>query len=221
MSRIKFEKSIQQQYSGFKVGWMEIYNIPQNNIDVSDKLRKAHSLVKSNEPDYLSKTKGMVELYKRLNSNARYHISSLIKAVAKGRPYRSINTIVDLVYCVEIEQSILMGLHDLKTLTGDIILTTGTDAVIEHISGKPVIVCSTDIVVHNSNRVMASVTCGPDSETKVTKGSSDILIMVYGSKDETENQITQALEEVKQHCQNIYKSGLVEYSKIQVLVAEK
>ena len=50
-----------------------------------------------------------------------------------------------------------------------------------------------DIVCRNDNRIISSLTGGPDDETKVTAETADALVLAFGSPGDTEDVIAQVL----------------------------
>ena len=164
MATFEMGSSVSEAYPLFKIGALKISDVSNAGVDIAEQIKTAHSFVRNNLERCLSATEPMSNLYKRLNPKARYHIASLIRAASSGRDYRGINPLVDLVYCVELKNALLMGLHDLDALATPIRVETNQDNTrIKHISGKVIDVSRSDIVLFNGDEPMASIAGGPDS----------------------------------------------------------
>ena len=111
---VELSDRLKATYPGFKVGY-HVVHMADNRVN-EGVARAVAGLTASLQPRTIQlkqATQSMAAFYKTLGATRDYHIASLINATLNGRKYKSINPAVDLVYIVELEHGILMGLHDL------------------------------------------------------------------------------------------------------------
>lgn len=199
-SQVEMSEKLKAMYPGFKVGY---HSVQVKNNTVSETVARSiaglAASIKPHGQELLEATKSMATFYKTLGATREYHISSLITATLNGRKYKSINPAVDLVYILELQHGVLMGLHDLDRLSGPIgvDITNGSETI-DHISKRKITVDRRDIVFRNNNRIISSLTGGPDDATKVTADTLNIVVLAFGSPADSVELIERALSDCQQ-----------------------
>ncbi len=198
------EPELVSKYPGFKVAYSIIRNVKntQSSPEVTKLIQTLPDYVKTHEKELLSRADQMKQFYKRIGSKNRYHILSLLKSTLNGRNYNLSNPAVDLVYGVELQNGILMGLHDLDKIQGDIYVGVARgNETLEHIFADSLNLSPGAIIFRNGAKIMASLTDGPDKETKVTEASQNILAIAFGAPEDTEASLLAAMEQTN----NLFK----------------
>lgn len=195
---LHLEPELVSTYPGFKVTYSIIRDLSNKNSspDVTKLIETLPDYVKANEPELLSRANQMKKFYKKIGSKNRYHILSLLKSTLNGRNYQLSNPAVDLVYGVELQNGILMGLHDLDKIQEDIYIGVAKGMeTLEHIFQGNLTLADGAIILKNGKTVMASLSDGPDKETKVTEASRNILVIAFGAPEDSESSLLTAMEQ--------------------------
>ncbi|MCP2729449.1 phenylalanine--tRNA ligase beta subunit-related protein [Limnofasciculus baicalensis] len=198
------EPELVSKYPGFKVAYSIIRDVKntQSSPEVTKLIKTLPDYVKTHEKELLSRADQMKQFYKRIGSKNRYHILSLLKSTLNGRNYNLSNPAVDLVYGVELQNAVLMGLHDLDKIQGDIYMGVARgNETLEHIFADSLNLSPGAIIFRNGAKIMASLTDGPDKETKVTEASQNILAIAFGAPEDTEASLLAAMEQTN----NLFK----------------
>ncbi|MFM6310550.1 MAG: phenylalanine--tRNA ligase beta subunit-related protein, partial [Dolichospermum sp.] len=195
------EPGLVSKYPGFKIAYCLIRDVSnaQNSPEVAKLIENLPAYVKANEQELLSRADKMKRFYKKIGSKNRYHILSLLKSTLNGRNYQIINPAVDLVYAVELHHGVLMGLHDLDQLPENIYVGVAQGVEkLDHIFQGNITLDSGAIILKHDNIVIASVSDGLDKNTKVTEKSQNILVIAFGSPEDSEALLMAAITETSQ-----------------------
>ena len=203
------ESELVSRYPGFKIAYSTINNInnTQESPEVTKLIETLPNYVKANEKELLSRADHMKHFYKRIGSKNRYHILSLLKSTLNGRNYQPSNPSVDLVYGIELQNGILMGLHDLDKIPKDIYVGVAKGLeTLDHISQGNLTLAEGAIILKNGKTVMASLSDGPDKQTKVTETSQNILVVAFGAPEDSLASLLSAIQQTNQIFRD-YKLG--------------
>ena len=195
------EPGLVSKYPGFKIAYGLIRDVSnnQNSPEVAKLIENLPAYVEANEQELLSRADKMKRFYKKIGSKNRYHILSLLKSTLNGRNYQIINPAVDLVYAVELHHGVLMGLHDLDQLQENIYVGVAQGVEkLDHIFQGNITLDPGAIILKHDNIVIASVSDGPDKNTKVTEKSQNILVIAFGSPEDSEALLMAAMAETSQ-----------------------
>ena len=195
------EPGLVSKYPVFKIAYGLIRDVSntQNSPEVAKLIENLPAYVKANEQELLSRADKMKRFYKKIGSKNRYHILSLLKSTLNGRNYQIINPAVDLVYAVELHHGVLMGLHDLDQLQENIYVGVAQGVEkLDHIFQGNITLDPGAIILKHDNIVIASVSDGPDKNTKVTEKSQNILVIAFGSPEDSEALLMAAMAETSQ-----------------------
>jgi len=214
MTSVSMTERLRLTYPGFKVFWARLSDMDNRkpNQAVDALVASLPAVIARTENVLLARTEPMHRFFKQLNSNSRYHIRSLIKATTKGREYRGVNPAVDVLYTVELETGLLMSLHDLAHISGDLTIDVSeTGDGIDHLSGGDRLqVAATDIVVRDASAVIAAVSLGISSSTCVRESSTDVILFAYGCPVDQEPYIADALDIAYRRMRETLSTSIVE-----------
>lgn len=182
MRNIYLTKTLKEKYPEFQVVFAILKDL---HISLSlktyleNKKEETGAFLRDNLSLLLDKTKEMDNFFKILGSH-KYPIKSLLESTSKGRPIKSINPLVDIILLTELNNSILMGLHDLEKIKGDIYFDVlGHPQKMDSLFGSRIVIQKNDIVIKDDVKIFASLTQGPDIITKVTIKSKDVIIFAF------------------------------------------
>ena len=198
---VYLEPGLVSKYPGFKMAYSLIRDVSNNKTcpEVAKLIQDLPAYIKANEQEILLRADKMKRFYKKIGSKNRYHILSLLKSTLNGREYQIINPAVDLVYAVELHHGVLMGLHDLDQIQEDIYVGVAQGVEkLDHIFQGSITLDPGAIFLKNGKTIMASVSDGPDKDTKVTEKSQNILVIAFGSPEDSEALLMGAMKETNQ-----------------------
>lgn len=106
----------------------------------------------------------------------RYPVTHQARSILAGRSMESPSALVEVMFRAEVESLVLTSGHDLRALTGPLLVDAGQigDAY-QKISGKQQVVTPGDMVVRDAGGIIASVLYGPDLRTRLRLESDSVL----------------------------------------------
>jgi len=203
---ITLAPAVRSLWPGFKIGYACFCNADNAspNSQSQAMLEGLKDNLAAKAQSLKGKTKGMEVFFQRNQARRAYHISSLIDATLSGRIPRSINPAVDIILFVELDNGILMGLHDLNFLNRQLIIDVAKpEERMDHISGRTISLVPNSIVLRNGESVMASLTDGPDRLTSVTPKTTDILLLIFGSPEESIQEMSKVLLQSSEYFKSL------------------
>ena len=216
--KVYFTKNLKEAYPEFKVGYGILKEIQINNFEFEEYLRSkkkdVEKTIKESLPLLLEKSREMDKFFKELNA-PKFPISSLLEATAKGRSLKLINPLVDIVLFTELTRSILMGLHDLDKIKGNICFDIlATPIKMFSLFGKIIELQQNDIIIKDEAKIFASLTKGPDNETKVTMNTKNIVIFAFIYPSIKLKEGVMILKECIEEIKKLMKVKIVEIGEI-------
>lgn len=174
---IKLSDQIQKRYPEFGIKAFLIGGVNSISFELTNDKKE---IIYLNYEKSLQCAMLMTEFYKITGSNRRCHVETLLEAYIKNRRFKSINCLVDLVCYLELSTGLLMGIHDMKYLNNyiEVYLTDGKESF-THISGKRFYPQKDTICMRDSQKIFASLTEGPDVNTKVTAITQEAIVFIF------------------------------------------
>jgi len=129
-------------------------------------------------------------------------VEALICRVLKGKPFPSINNVVDACNLAVLKTSIAMGVFDADRILGDAIIRFAKKGeTFTEIGGKPIELRGGEIVISDSDKIFSIPIYRDGEETKITEHTRNIMLVALGTKDEdSAGRANLALEYVTRHC---------------------
>lgn len=199
MIPIRLSEQLFHQFPGFIVAASRVTGVANKDrpsLEAIAILAGVPEAVKAGGSALLARTEAMARFYKRLKADNRYHIQSLVKAVLNGRRQASINPVVDVFFAVEVESGVLMSLHDVGRIHGEVVIEPNAAgrAMRPAHGGDAVPVKREDIIIRDGEVVMAALTAGLGFDHRVTPESTDVLALAYGCPEDQETDVVRAAE---------------------------
>ncbi len=187
-----------ETYPWMKFGYCFVNHlIPRKSLDhLRGKQGEVENYIRRNTESLMMKAKSISRFYKTQGEKNRSHIESLIKSISKGKSIKSVNFIVDSVMIAELRNAVLLGVHDVDRMEGDIIL----DAAIEGekfmgIGNHSVITRQHEVVLRDHAGIWASYTQGPDARTVVDAATRNIIILGFFTPETTREAMLQGISD--------------------------
>lgn len=108
---------------------------------------------------------------------------ALIRRILAGKPLPTINTLVDAYNLASIKSCISIGAFDAGRLRGDLVLRFARKG--EEFTGigmeKPLVLGGNEVVVSDSEKLIAIYPYRDANDTKVTETTRDVLLLICGA----------------------------------------
>ena len=108
---------------------------------------------------------------------------ALIRRIIAGKPLPTINTLVDAYNLASIKSCISIGAFNARKLKGDLVLRLAREG--EEFVGigmeKPVVLEGNEVVVSDSEKLIAIYPYRDADGTKVTEETEDVLLLICGA----------------------------------------
>jgi DNA/RNA-binding domain of Phe-tRNA-synthetase-like protein len=161
---------------------------------LSDLQTTTEQYVRDNIAPLSQKAKSISRFYRVQGEKNRSHIESLLKAIANGKAIKPVNTIVDSVMVAEMTHALLLGVHDLATITGDITVDVAREGeVFPGLGGRDVATRANEVVLRDDRGIWASYTQGPDSRTVVGAATTDAIVVGFFTPETTAEAMTRGV----------------------------
>ena len=162
------------------------------NIDSSGEKDKLEKIREEVETEFRKNFQGLsrdeinslsiIETYNNYYKNfgKTYHVRSQVESVINGKTLSSGFPALTAMFMAEVKNMLLTAGHDISTLVLPIHIKIGTgqEKFID-IRGANKNTISGDMIMIDGASVISSIILGPDSRTKLTFTSKDILFAVY------------------------------------------
>lgn len=169
-------------YPDIKVAYAVIKGI--NNLKLSERLesekRLAEGYIRSKYSDY--RNLDAIKKYNRffLQFQKTFPVEFQIKSIVNGKKIPAANAIVEAMFIAELKNIFLTAAHDIDRINGPLTtkLSIGT-VKYTNISGREMLILPGDIITSDEKKIISSVLCGPDFETKIKEDTKDALFFSY------------------------------------------
>ena len=185
-------------YPWMKFGYCFVKNLsaiqPSDNLKL--KQRETEEYIRRSSQELIERAKAISRFYKVQGEKNRSHIESLIKSISNGRNIKPVNFIVDSVMIAEVRNALLLGVHDLDRIEGDVVLDTATEGErFVGIGQREITTRRNEIVLRDSSGIWASYTQGPDARTVVSPDSKNVMILGFFTPETSREAMTRGIQE--------------------------
>jgi len=143
------------------------------------------------------------DLLKQTLGKDESSVEALVRRVLKGKPFPSINNVVDACNLAVLKTLIAMGVFDEDRIVGDAIVRFAKkgETFIE-IGGKaPMELLGGEMVISDEERIFSIPIYRDGEGTKITEATRNIMLVVLGTKDEDLTGAARlAIQYVTGHC---------------------
>ena len=139
--------------------------------------------------------KAISRFYKQQGEKNRSHIESLIKSISNGKAIKPVNYIVDSVMVAEMRHAMLLGVHDMDRVQGDIILDAAEGETFTGIGERLVRTRPHEVVLRDDLGIWASYTQGPDTRTIIGPATRNVMFLGFFTPETAVEPMAAALRE--------------------------
>ena len=148
-------------YPWMKFGYCVVKDLsaiePSNTL--KEKQEETEAYIKNNSQSLIERAKAISRFCKLQGEKNRSHIESLVKSICNGKSIKPVNFIVDSVMIAELRNALLLGVHDLDRIEGDIVMDAAREG--ESFAGigqRTITTRKNEIVLRDSIGIWASYT---------------------------------------------------------------
>ena len=204
-------------YPWMKFGYCLVKNLSAFQLTnaLREKQKETETYIRSHSESLLERAKAISRFYKAQGEKNRSHIESLIKSISNGKDIKPVNFIVDSVMIAELKNALLLGVHDVDRIDGDIVLDVAREG--EHFVGigqRKIATRPHEIVLRDDSGIWASYTQGPDARTVVHPDSKNVMILGFFTPETSQETMIRGIQDA---VDNLLKAGEGEAEEVQVI----
>jgi DNA/RNA-binding domain of Phe-tRNA-synthetase-like protein len=217
MKRITISERCLEVYPWMKFGYCLVKDLSvlQPSDHLKEKQKETEAYIRSHSERLIERAKAISRFYKAQGEKNRSHIESLIKSISNGKSIRPVNFIVDSVMIAEMRNALLLGVHDLDRIEGDIVLDVASEGErFVGIGQRTVTARQNEIVLRDDSGIWASYTQGPDARTVVDAPSKNVMILGFFTP-ETSREVM--IGGIRDAVENLLKVSRGEAEEVRVI----
>ncbi len=152
--------------------------------------------------------------YKRFGKS--YHVLMQLESVAlRGKAIPSVAALVEAMFLAELKNLLLTAGHDLAAVRLPVTIdaATGTERFVR-LDGQEQQMKPRDMMMTDESGVISSVIYGPDQRTRITRGTRDVLFMVYAPRGIGGQAVHYHLEDIRANVLLVAPEARVETMEV-------
>ncbi len=198
MKRVTLSHKCLETYPWMKFGYCFVNHLAsgESSDDFRKKQEEAENYIRKNTESLIARAKSISKFYQAQGEKNRSHIESLIKSISNGKNIKPVNFIVDSVMIAELKNALLLGVHDVDRIQGDIILDAASEGEgFVGIGNRPVVTRQNEVVLKDDAGIWASYTQGPDARTVVDPATKNIILLGFFTPETTREAMSQGMRD--------------------------
>ncbi|MBT4351124.1 proline--tRNA ligase [archaeon] len=182
--------------------------------DIFKEIKSKYSLDTIGENEIIKSFRELYWSFSMDPTKNRISSEALLRRILKGNNMWRINNIVDSLNMISAKSLLPMGYIDHSTFKGEItIRTTNKDEEFIKIGGKIKKCKGTEICVSDDEKIMDYGYATSDSDlTKVSDKTKDLMILIYGTKDVSDEHLKKSMSDSIEILSNFYDFKIEEES---------
>jgi DNA/RNA-binding domain of Phe-tRNA-synthetase-like protein len=198
MKRVTISLKCLETYPWMKFGYCFVKNLasgkPYNHL--REKQEEVENYIRRETEFLIARAKSISRFYQTQGEKNRSHIESLIKSISNGKSIKPVNFIVDSVMIAELRNALLLGVHDVDQMQGDIILDVASEGErFMGIGNRSIMTRQNEVVLRDQIGIWASYTQGPDIRTVIDAATRNIIILGFFTPETTREAIIQGMRD--------------------------
>jgi DNA/RNA-binding domain of Phe-tRNA-synthetase-like protein len=217
MKEVTISDKCLEIYPWMKFGYCFVKNLSHGESSdyLRHKQKETEDYVREHSQSLLERAKCLSRFYKMQGEKNRSHIESLIKSISNGKSIKPVNSVVDSVMIPELRNALLLGVHDLDRIQGDIVLdVAGEGDMFVGLGNQSIITRSHEVVLRDHSGIWASYTQGPDMATVVHPGTKHAMILGFFAPETSPETMTLGIREA---VDNLSKAAEGEAEEVRVI----
>ena len=198
MKRVTISQKCLETYPWMKFGYCFVNHLTsRESLDhLREKQEEVENYIRRNTESLVVRAKSISQFYKTQGEKNRSHIESLIKSISNGKSIKPVNFVVDSVMIAELRNVLLLGVHDLDRIQGDVILDVANEGErFVGIGNRSVMTRQNEVVLRDQIGIWASYTQGPDARTVVDTATTNTMILGFFTPETTREAMFQGIRD--------------------------
>jgi DNA/RNA-binding domain of Phe-tRNA-synthetase-like protein len=198
MKRVTLGHKCLETYPWMKFGYCFVNHLTSGeSLDyLRKKQEEVENYIRMNTESLIARAKSISRFYQAQGEKNRSHIESLIKSISNGKSIKPVNFIVDSVMIAELKNALLLGVHDVDRIQGDIMLDVASEGErLVGIGNRSVMVRQNEVVLRDDSGIWASYTQGPDARTVVDAATRNIILLGFFTPETTREAMLQGMRD--------------------------
>lgn len=198
MKRVTISQKCLETYPWMKFGYCFVNHLTsRESLDhLREKQEEVENYIRRNTESLVVRAKSISQFYKNQGEKNRSHIESLIKSISNGKSIKPVNFVVDSVMIAELRNVLLLGVHDLDRIQGDVILDVANEGErFVGIGNRSVMTRQNEVVLRDQIGIWASYTQGPDARTVVDTATTNTMILGFFTPETTREAMFQGIRD--------------------------
>jgi len=187
-----------ETYPWMKFGYYFVNNLASGESfdHLREKQEEVENYIRREAEFLIARAKSISRSYQTQGEKNRSHIESLIKSISNGKSIKPVNFIVDSVMIAELRNALLLGVHDVDRIQGNVILDVASEGErFMGIGNRSVTTRQNEVVLRDQIGIWASYTQGPDARTVVDAASTNIIILGFFTPETTREAMIQGIRD--------------------------
>jgi len=198
MKRVTISQKCLETYPWMKFGYYFVNNLASGeSFDLlREKQEEVENYIRRETEFLIARAKSISRFYQTQGEKNRSHIESLIKSISNGKSIKPVNFVVDSVMIAELKNALLLGVHDVDRIQGDIILDVASEGErFVGIGHGSVVTKQNEVVLRDNAGIWASYTQGPDARTVVHASTRNIILLGFFTPETTREAMLQGMRD--------------------------
>jgi DNA/RNA-binding domain of Phe-tRNA-synthetase-like protein len=195
MKTVTLSRKCVEIYPWMKFGYCFVNNLASGESfdHLREKQEEVENDIRTKTEFLMARAKSISKFYQTQGERNRSHIESLIKSISNGKSIKPVNFIVDSVMIAELKNALLLGVHDVDRIEGDILLDVAhAGERFMGIGNRSVMTRQNEVVLRDDAGMWASYTQGPDARTAVDAATRNIIILGSSRRKQPERSCCRA-----------------------------
>ncbi len=207
--QIKITPDLKKLYPESIFGSLIIRNIPNSKIHEALEERKRDLERRIREVHGQMDIDGMIKNYNAYFKmwNKTYPIEYQINTIKSGGRFPQVSVLVDSMFIAELKNRILTSGHDLDEIRGDLTfdISRGGECYLK-INGQEQKLKKNDVVLRDSEGLLACILYGPARRTSITLKAKDALFFAWCPYVTDEGLIIAHLNDILENLSHLFGS---------------
>jgi DNA/RNA-binding domain of Phe-tRNA-synthetase-like protein len=198
MKEVKMTDRCLEIYPWMKFGYCFVSNLSPDESQelLREEQKKVEAYIKSDVEALIARAKSISRFYKTQGEKNRSHIESLLKSIANGKSIKPVNVIVDSVMIAELRNALLLGVHDLDRIQGNVVLDVSLGGEkFAGIGNRSIETRVNEVVLRDDSGIWASYTQGPDARTVVDAATTNVMILGFFTPETSRERMTSGIQD--------------------------
>lgn len=219
---LQIQYDLQQNVNGCLIGFLVMTGIDNLNSgealeEVRRKLEKElgeeYGRMPRQELKRIHPMAVYVSYYKKFGYT--YHVLSQLESVAHGKRIPNVSALVEAMFMAELKNMLLTAGHDLEKIKQPlrVNVATGSESYLG-INGKSITTTPGDIMIRDGESVISSILKGPDSRTRISAATRQVLFTIYAPEGIPEEMVLRHMNDIEAYVRVFSSSAETQVKRV-------